>query len=285
MSDERRIDLHAHTIYSDGTFTPTELVEKAAEIGLTALAVTDHDTTEALPEARIAGERLGVRIITGCEITTEIPTGVVHMLSYDFDEENEALQGLLTTVRSGRETRNAKIFAKLRELKLPLEESDVRSFAHGQIVARPHFAMAMVKAGYVDDVQEAFRSYLHDGGPAYARATMPSPEDAIRAVKAAGGFTVLAHPRSLKLGGRDRYRPVLRRFREAGMTGLEVDHPSQNPQQRRMFQELADEIGLIASGGSDFHGDAKPHIQLGKGNGTIDVLHATWERLAEHARS
>lgn len=285
MTDARRIDLHAHTIHSDGTMTPTELVETAAGIGLAALAVTDHDTTAGLPEARETGKRVGIDVLDGCEISATIPTGVVHVLSYDFDEAHDGLQALLRSVREGREERNRRIFERLTKLKLPLEEEHVTKFAHGEIVARPHFAMAMVEQGYVDDIREAFSKYLYDGGPAYARAEMPAPEVAISTVKAAGGFTVLAHPKSLKLGGKDRYRPVIESFREAGLSGVEVDHPSQNPGQRQMFAELTAELGLVASGGSDFHGSAKPHLQLGEGDGSIHVTYETWNRLAAHARS
>lgn len=285
MDDNRQIDLHAHTTHSDGTLSPTELVEKAAEIGLAALAVTDHDITSALEEAHAAGDRLGVEILDGCEISTSLPSGVVHILTYGFDVEDADFQGFLADVRTEREARNDALLDKLRELKLPLDRADVAKHAVGQIIARPHFALAMVEAGYVDDVREAFKRYLHDNGPAYVRAQMPEPEAGIEAAVRAGGVAVVAHPRSMKLGGKAKYRAVLERYREAGLAGIEVDHPSHDAGMRRTFAELAADLDLVPSGGSDFHGAAKPHIRLGEGDGTIHVTYGTWRRLAAHARS
>ncbi len=279
MTDERWIDLHAHTVHSDGTMTPTELVQHAAEIGLTALAVTDHDTTSGLEEARTAGEAAGVEVLNGCEISCTIPSGVVHMLTYGFDENDAAFQSLLKSVREGRDKRNEGILAKLEELGKPLTLDEVRKHAFGRVVARPHFAAAMVERGYVDDLREAFRTYLYDGGPAYTVAQMPPPEDAIRATTNAGGVAVVAHPRQLKMGSKGAYRRLFRRFQEAGMSGVEVNHPSHRPEQREMFAALSEELGLVASGGSDFHGTAKPHIKLGVGDGTIHVIYETWKRL------
>ncbi len=279
MSDDRRIDLHAHTVHSDGTMTPTELVEHAAEIGLIALAVTDHDTTTALGEARAAGQAVGVEVLNGCEVSCAIPSGIVHVLTYGFDETDEAFQALLVGVRESRNERNRRILAKLEALRVPLTLDDVCAQAFGRVVARPHFAAAMVKRGYVDDVREAFRLYLHDQGPAYSVAEMPPPEDAIRAAAGAGGISVIAHPRQLRLGSKGAYRRLFRRLKDVGLCGIEVDHPSHKPEHRTMFQALADELDLVASGGSDFHGTAKPHIRLGIGDGTIHVTYDTWTRL------
>ncbi len=284
MNAAPHIDLHAHTIHSDGTMTPTELVEAAADCGLAALAVTDHDITSGLAEAHVAGERLGVEIIDGCEISAELPTGTVHILAYAFDKDDAPFQALLEEVRVGRDERNVIILEKLAALRMPLDESEIRAFAHGRVVARPHIALAMVKRGYVDDVREAFRHYLHDRGPAYVQAKMPSPERAIEAVVNAGGVAVLAHGKSLRLGGKAKYRPVIERFKSAGLGGIEVDHPTHDTGWRRTFRQIADALGLVPTGGSDFHGAAKPHIRLGEGDGTIDVRYDTWERLRARAR-
>ncbi len=279
--DARRIDLHAHTVHSDGTFTPTALVDEAARIGLSALAVTDHDTTTALQEAHDRGAETGVEILDGCEISTSIPTGIVHILTYAFDLSNAQLQDLLERVRTSRDARNAAMLEKLDALRLPLTHEEVARHAHGRIVARPHFARAMVEAGYVDDIRQAFKHYLHDDGPAYVIANMPAPEEAIRATVAAGGVCVLAHPKQLKLGGMGKYRDVVGRFRDAGLAGLEIDHPTHNEKDRERFHRLACDLDLVPSGGSDFHGAAKPHIRLGEGDGTIHVPYATWTALLE----
>ncbi len=279
-----RIDLHAHTTHSDGSLTPTELVDLAADVGLAALAVTDHDTTSALAEARDAAARHGIELLAGCEITARVPSGVAHVLAYDFDESHHAFQDLLTGVRAGRAERNRRILAKLEALRVPVTPDDVRKHAIGSIVARPHFAMAMVERGHVDTIRQAFDRYLRDGGPAHAHAPVPGVEEAIRCVVAAGGVAVLAHPRSLKLGSEDAYRTAFAGMRDAGMVGLEVDHPSQDETLRAQFGGLAEELGLVRSGGSDFHGAHKPGIELGKGNGTIHVTYDTWERLRARAK-
>ena len=276
-----RIDLHAHTVHSDGTLTPTELVERAHEKGLRGLAVTDHDTTTALPEAHAAGAALGVEIFDGCEITARMPAGVVHILAYAFDAEEPGFARMLERVRTGRERRNEEILAKLADLGVPLDFEEVAALAHGCIIARPHFAQALIDRGYVDDAREAFRSYLRDGGPAYARAEVPRAEEAIEAARGAGGVTVLAHPRSLKMENRRGYERAIRMLQEAGLEGLEVDHPSHDTTRRKLFADIARALDLVPSGGSDFHGANKPYIELGVGDGTIEVLYPTWERLLE----
>ena len=279
-----RIDLHAHTTHSDGSLTPTELVDLAASVGLAALAVTDHDTTAGLGEAREAATRHGLEVLAGCEITAGVPSGIAHVLAYDFDESHDAFQTLLAGVRAGREERNRRILEKLERLRVPVTPEDVRKHAVGSIVARPHVARAMVDRGHVDTLRQAFDRYLRDGGPAYARAPVPTADEAIRCVVAAGGVAVLAHPRSLKLGSEQAYRDAFQRMCDAGLAGLEVDHPSQDDTLRAQFGALAEELGLVRSGGSDFHGAHKPGIELGRGNGTIDVTYETWERLRARAQ-
>lgn len=278
------IDLHAHTTHSDGSLTPTELVAHAAEVGLAAIAVTDHDTTGGLDEARAAADAHGLELLPGCEITGGTVKGVAHVLAYAFDEDHAGFQSLLAGVRAGRDERNRKIHARLEALRLPVSAADVAEHAIGSVVARPHFAMAMVSRGYVDSVRQAFDHYLRDGGPAYARAPVPPVADVVRAVVAAGGIAVLAHPRSLKLGSEKAYRSAFRKLARAGLAGLEVDHPSHDPRRRRLFGALADELGLERSGGSDFHGAHKPGIALGTGDGSIEVTYETWDRLRARAK-
>ena len=278
-----RIDLHAHTTHSDGSMSPTELVDLAAETGLAALAITDHDTTAALPEAREAAARHGIELLASCEITAGVPSGIAHVLAYAFDEDHSAFQHLLAGVRAGRDERNRILHEKLEALRVPVSEADVRKHAIGSIVARPHFAMALVDRGHVATMRQAFDRYLKDGGPAYARAPVPSVDEALRCIVEAGGVAVLAHPRSLKLGSEQAYRESFTSMRDAGLAGLEVDHPSQDRKLRRQFGALAEELGLERSGGSDFHGAHKPGIALGSGDGSIEVTYDTWERLRARA--
>jgi hypothetical protein len=274
-----RIDLHAHTNHSDGTVTPTALVRLAREVGLSLLAVTDHDTTSALPEAQAEGLALGVEVIVGCEISTRIPEGNVHVLAYGFDPSDTGFQRFLAGVREARERRNDRIFEKLAALGVPVLREDVLRHVHGRILARPHFARAMVDRGHVPDLRAAFTQYLRDGGPAYVAAAAPPPADAVRAVRAAGGVSVLAHPGQIKLGTREAHDRVLGELADAGLAGLEVFHPSHDAATRTDFARLARDHDLVASGGSDFHGEHKPHIRLGSGDGTIDIPRATWDAL------
>ena len=275
-----RIDLHAHTTHSDGTLSPTELVEHAAEVGLQALAVTDHDTMSAIPEARDAGLRLGIEIFNGCEVTTVLPSGIVHVLVYGVDLEDQRFDAFLEGIRRGRHQRNLAILEKFAELGIELRYEEVQAFAVGRIVARPHIANALVKRGIVENLREAFDRYLKDGGPAYVKAEVPPPEAAIRAAKDAGGVAVIAHPRQMKLGSMGAYRRHFRRWKDAGLDGIEVNHPSHDENHRTQFAALAEELDLVGTSGSDFHGSNKPHIKLGEGDGTIRVEYDTWHRLA-----
>ncbi len=281
-----RIDLHAHTTHSDGTLSPSELVRLAWQKGLGALAITDHDTTEGLAEAHRVGEQVGVEILDGCEVTALLPSGIVHILAYGFPVDDADFQALLERVRTGRDERNVAILAKLESLGIQLTHEDICRHAIGKVVARPHIATALVEHGHADDLREAFQRYLKDGGPAYVQATVPPAEEVVAAVAAVGGIAVLAHPRSLRLGSRRAYDQLFGQLAAAGLAGVEVGHPSHDVNQRRMFAALASQHDLVPSAGSDFHGSNKPHIELGTGDGSIEVTYDVWERLrARRCRS
>ena len=274
-----RIDLHTHTTCSDGTCTPGELVAAAQAAGLAAVAITDHDTLAGWAEAGAAARRLGIEWIPGCEITARMPAGTVHVLAYAMDPGNGPFQDLLARIRVGRDARNAAILERLRRLGVPLTREEVQAAASSPLVARPHIAAALVARGHVESIREAFERFLRDGGPAYVPAEAPSPAEAIEATVGAGGVAAIAHPRQIKLGSRARQRRVFARWREAGLAGIEVHHPSHDATHRQWFAELADELDLVPTGGSDYHGLHKPYLRLGEGDGSIDVRYATWERL------
>ena len=274
-----RIDLHAHTRCSDGTATPAELMRLAHDLGLLAIALTDHDTLEGLAEAREAAVALGIELIEGCEISARIPQGSVHVLAYDFDTEDAGLARLLADVRSARVERNARMLERLDSLGYTLTMDEVVRHAEGEIIARPHFAAALVEQEYFSDAREVYTHVLGDGKPGYVMGDMPHPIDAVRTVANAGGVTAVAHPRQIRIHGHGAYLPFFQELRDAGLSGIEVDHPSHQPRDRRLFRKLTDELGLVPTGGSDFHGAHKPYIALGTGDGTIDVRYETWERL------
>jgi 3',5'-nucleoside bisphosphate phosphatase len=280
----RRIDLHAHTSHSDGTFGPEAVVRLAAEAGLAAIAITDHDVTSALAAAEAEGRAAGVEVIAGCEISATLPSGIVHVLAWGFDPADAALQELLAEVRGGRVRRNERMLERLDELGVPVTAAEVAAHAEGDIVARPHFALAMVERGHVPDLRAAFDRYLADDGPAFVAAELPHPREAIGRVVAAGGVTAVAHPRQIGLQGRPAWRALFAELAASGLAGIEVDHPSHKAHHRRFFARLAEELGLVATGGSDFHGTNKPYLRLGEGDGTIAVPYETWERLQERRR-
>jgi predicted metal-dependent phosphoesterase TrpH len=274
-----RIDLHAHTTHSDGSLRPAALVALARNGGLRALAVTDHDTTAGAAEALEAGRATGVEVLIGVEVTARWPGRAMHLLAYGFDARERTFADLLAEARAGRAERNPRILARLVELGVPVTIEEVRAEAGGEVVGRPHIARALVRKGHAPDAKSAFSLWLKDGGPAFVPAESVEPSEVLSAVRAAGGTAVLAHPRQLKLDGPAGAEALLRTLAAQGLGGVEADHPSHDASERALYRRLAGEIGLVASGGSDFHGDAKPAVRLGVGDGTIEVPYATWEAL------
>lgn len=279
-----RIDLHAHTTCSDGTLSPTALVEEAAAQGLAAVAITDHDTTEGLPEAFAAGERLGIEVIGGCEVSANYEGTSVHVLAHGITVGQEPLASVLVRVRSDREKRNTLMLERLTELGCPLEMEEVVRHASGRIVARPHFAWAMVDRGHVKNTRQAFDRYLKDGGPAHVVVARLTPLEAVTAIVASGGAASIAHPGQIGLPNREAWDAFLAPLAEAGLAALEVHHPRHDANDRDYFHALATDHGLLASGGSDFHGAMKPKIRLGRGDGTIDISYITWDALQSRRR-
>jgi predicted metal-dependent phosphoesterase TrpH len=279
-----RIDLHAHTRRSDGSLEPRDLVELAARTGLRALAITDHDTTAALDEAEEAGKDFGVEVLTGAEISARFPERAMHLLAYGFDRRDPRVRALLAETLAGRERRNPRIVERLCELGVPVTLEEVRAEAGGEAVGRPHIARALVRRGHAPDVRTAFQRWLKDGGPAYVPAESVAPADVIAAVGEAGGVVVLAHPKQLRLDAPAGYETLLSELAAAGLAGVEVMHPSHDAESRALFAALAARLGLVASGGSDFHGEAKPDVRLGYGKGDVEVGYETWEALSSRRR-
>ena len=264
------IDLHTHSIFSDGSMTPEELVAVGAAAKLTALALTDHDTTEGLPRFLAATQQSAIYGVTGVEISADHHPGALHMLGYLFDPTHAGLQEKLAQLRAGRTERNRKILRQLQALGLELTWDEVHALAGGEVVGRPHFARAMIARGHVKDKDEAFAKFLARGRPAYAERFRLSPADSIRMIRAAGGVAVLAHPCSLKLGQK-ALRALLLELRAAGLEGVEVYHSEHNPSQTKLFHRLASDLGLAITGGSDFHGALMPDIKIGRGFGGLRV--------------
>jgi 3',5'-nucleoside bisphosphate phosphatase len=257
-----RIDLHTHSTHSDGTFGPAELVRLAAERDLQVVALTDHDTTNGLPEALATGLEVGVQVVPGVEFSAEYLGTSVHILCYWMDEEDRALQLELRRLREDRYRRGELMVEKLDSLGLPVEFERVREIAGDATIVRPHIAQAMVEAGVVASEKEAFDRYIGDGGPAHVAKHALDPLDAVALIEDAGGVCALAHP---GMWGDQSSVPdeLIERMAAAGMRGLEVDHPDHTPEAREGYRALADRLGLIATGGSDCHGSRYDPVRLG----------------------
>jgi predicted metal-dependent phosphoesterase TrpH len=275
------IDLHAHTLVSDGGDRPKELVAVAAAAGVEVLAVTDHDTVAGVAEARAAGRRHGVEVLAGCEISASVGDRVVHVLLYGEGLLEPDLADAVEAARRGRDERNRAIGERLAALT-GVGHADAVAVAGDSVLSRAHFARALVAAGAVADVAEAFDRYLSSGRPAYVPAPTVSASDAVALAAKAGGVAVLAHPGRLAPAERDR---VLDQALEAGVEGIEVWHSQHDPELRRSLATLAERRGLLATGGSDYHGRHKPDVQVGTGTaGNVAVprehLDALRARLA-----
>lgn len=277
-ADARRVDLHIHTTASDGLYAPAEIVRRAAEAGLAAIAITDHDTVAGLGEALDAGRRLGLEVLTGTELSAEFPNGTMHILGYGFDPRHPALLSALEQYRRFRDERNPQILAKLAELGMPIRYEAVRAKAGGESVGRPHIAQALVEAGHVTGVDEAFRLYLARGRPAYVNRRRASPEEAIRMIRAAGGAAVLAHAGQLKRTMQE-VRRIVAGLATAGLDGIEVWHPDHSADDMRALAVLARQLGLAATGGTDYHGHVREDVRLGVGRGNLAVGYEAVEAL------
>jgi predicted metal-dependent phosphoesterase TrpH len=276
-------DLHLHSTASDGTFTPTQVVELAREKGLEAIALTDHDSLAGVAEAKDAGKRLGIRVLSGVEISVEYVSKTVHMLAYCFDAGSAVLQAAMAKLVEGRDERNRKIVKRLAELGMTVDYDEVVAEASGDVVARPHFARVLIRQGYVADMQEAFDKYLARGCPAYCERLRFSPDDAVALIREAGGVSVLAHPKFIVLHEGENLDDLVRTLKKAGLAGIECHYSLHSEEETAEYLELAERYDLIVTGGSDFHGDAKDGIEMGTGLGNLHVPVSCADALEEYA--
>ena len=264
------IDLHMHSTFSDGSLTPEQLVAKGREIGLTAMALTDHDCTSGVPRFLAACAAAGIAGVAGVEISAEVPRGTLHMLGYFIQPGHPFLEEVLHRIRDGREIRNAEILRKLNALGMELTWEEVAKHAGEDVVGRPHFAMALIARGYVAGKQDAFDRFLAKNKAAYVDRFRLSPEDSIAAIAKGGGVPILAHPFTLGLGRKDLKKTV-GQLKDAGLQGIEVFYSEHSPEQTRLYMNLAKEFDLAATGGADFHGAANPVVKMGIGFGSLEV--------------
>ncbi|MCH8038954.1 MAG: PHP domain-containing protein [Nitrospinae bacterium] len=277
-----RIDLHLHTTYSDGSVPPAEVVSLAHKASVTALAITDHDIVDGIPEALEAGTQLGVEVIPGIEISSRWEEKETHILGYFLKWQDPELQKCLADHRISRHTRNPQIVEKLNKFGLSLTYDEVKAKGHSASIGRPHIAQVLVEKGYVNSVKEAFDRYLGVGGDAYIPRELPEAREAIDWIRKAGGVPVLAHPGWTKQKGED-LKKFCKKLKEAGLLGIEVFYSTHHPRQTSEYLGVARHLDLLVTGGSDFHGVTKPGIEVGIGRGNLKVPEKLLEPLKNAA--
>jgi predicted metal-dependent phosphoesterase TrpH len=279
------IDLHTHSTASDGTFSPTELVEHAKECGLKAIALTDHDTFSGVAEAMEAGERLGVEVIPGCELSLDSPAGAgwMHVVALWLPEDPTPLKEAFDWVIEGRLNRNHEIVEKLRTLGVNITYEAVAARAGGTI-GRPHFAQEMLHLGVVSSIQEAFNVWLGDNGRAYVPKRKLTPENAFKILNEIGATSILAHPFALQLKMPET-EALVSDLQKLGLNGIEVYYSEHSDSDTKLYKEMAEKLGLLISGGSDFHGSVKPAIHLGKGKGGLRISYDLLQAMKDDRRS
>ena len=285
------VDLHLHTTSSDGRLSPTELVKLCAARGLKVISVTDHDSTDGISEALEAAAVFPqLTVVPGIELSTDVPDSEIHMLGYFVDHESEEFQRTLQTFRAGRQDRARKMVEKLDSLGLPISWERVKEIAGAASHGRPHVAQAMVEAGHVKDNKTAFDLYIGRNGPAYVERLKLEPVDAVKTLIENGALPVIAHPTySASKSDRDEVnglRTILLELKEAGMAGMEVYYSDYTPDQIDRLAGLADELGLIPCGGSDYHAFGTPDEQQpGSVGPPMTSVEALFELKEKRART
>ena len=283
------IDLHAHTTASDGTFSPRELVSHAAELGLKAVGITDHDTFGGWDEALAASEEFGVEVVPGIELSVSGDGDKSHLLGYYFERDSQ-LGVELAELQRERASRNVRILAKLNEFGYPVTMERVREIAGPDAqIGRPHIAQALIEQGAVASIQDAFDTLLKDGGPAYSSRKSLHPADAVRLIHEAGGVAVWAHPtrapsERAALLDFAHGETLMEKWVSWGLDGLETHYGAYTPEEIEWTNAMARQHNLIGTGGSDFHGKNKPTVFLGEVNGKQRVPDAVLDALKARAR-
>ncbi len=277
------IDLHTHTNESDGSCTPLELVDRALAMGLEALAITDHDTFAGYDQALEPARTYGLDLVCAIELSARMMVDrrrTVHLLGYFLNgPPTPEFRGWVSELLATRRERNLRLVAKLQAMGVPIELSEVERVGK-TLTGRPHFARVLVRKGYATDYEDAFRRYFGESAPAYVERQSPEVAAAAQQISAGGGLAVLAHP--IRLGIRDvaAEEVLISEMREVGVGGLEVYHSDHGPADLARYARIAKKYGFAVTGGSDFHGDAKPEVALGTGrNASLNIPKSVLDTL------
>jgi 3',5'-nucleoside bisphosphate phosphatase len=272
------VDLHTHSTYSDGTVSPSAVVEQAVAAGLTVVALTDHDGFEGLAEAAATAEgRIG--FIPGVELSVDWEGRAMHLLAYWVEEGAGPLQDALTDIRASRWTRNIEMIEALQAMGIEITVEEVLEEAGHGVVGRPHIAAVLCRRGVAESNADAFDRYLGAGGTAYRQRKRLTAVDAVNLTRASGGVTAVAHPHTVA-DSAEGYREVFEGVAALGVDGIECHYVEYEPDLRKRLAAWADDLGLIPTGGSDYHGAYKPGIEVGIGRGDLKVPDEAAERLA-----
>ena len=279
LYDERRVDFHTHSTRSDGTMTPAELVQHAKNVGLSAFALTDHDSVDGIEEAQNEAEKIGVEFIPGIEFSAAEDTEI-HIIGLYIDPRNEKLLKTINKLKGSRKRRMEDICRKLRSLGFEITHDEALLIGGGHFVGRAHIAKLLVQKGYCNTVQECFDKYIGLGKPAYSEKNELTATEAVESIRAAGGLAFLAHPHQTKYN-LNQLEELLLKLKAVGLNGLEGYYSEYTPEHIADYRLLAQKLKLAFSGGSDFHGAMKPHIAMGTGKGNLNIPYYVLDNIKD----
>lgn len=277
------VDLHTHSNKSDGSMSPTELIIHAKKSGVSILALTDHDTTEGIEEALRTGDRYGIKVVPGVEISTVADTDTsseIHILGYFNNNNYKCIEGMLKKIRLNRDIRNPLIIKKLQGLGIDITLDEVLSKVDKGITGRVHIAKTLVEKGYTNSIAKAFEMYLKEGSSAYVARKKLHISEGIKEILRCGGVPVLAHPVLLRYDFKELEKLIIE-LRSFGLMGIEAIYTDNSPEQTTKYMSIAEKYSLIITGGSDYHGTNKPDTKIGMGNGNLFIGDDIYKTLAE----
>ena len=278
LYEKNCVDLHVHSNKSDGSLSPSDLVLEAKKKGLKAFALTDHDTVDGIDEAMAASEGSGVTVIPGIELSTEYEGKDIHIVGLLIDKEQPAFRDKIQEFVDSRIQRNRKMCQKLTEAGCPLTYEELVAEFPGAVITRAHYAQILLKKGYTKSLREAFERYIGDRGPCFIPREKITPEDGVKLILSAKGIPVLAHPLLYGMG-KERLQILVDRLKDAGLEAIEAVYCTYSPSEETQMREFAKKNGLLISGGSDFHGNAKPGLEMGTGYGKLYVSEEILDEL------